>query len=421
VNRRSFLSATGAVIANGTPNAFLPTTMAAAAPSGKTDHAISRPTLTHEDVIPLMKRMLVLTFLVLGIGAVAGEGRSATLRVTPAPNPGAESTAGAMQASDAKPSEDDGAKAFARHCAICHGDNREGILPSFPSLIGVERHLTNQQITDIIHGGRGRMPGFPHLPETELTALLRFLGTSGTPISSVASGSTNSASASPLVQAGGALFQQSCAFCHGRDAAGGEIGPDLTRSKLVAADVGGDKISEVVRNGRPEKKMPAFNFSNQELLGLAAFIHAQQVKAVAQKGNRRGVDVSDLQTGDIEAGKQYFNGAGGCAKCHSPTGDLSGVATRFEGLQLEEQMLYPKGVKSKVSVTLPSGKQITGVLAYQDEFTVALRDETGTYRSWAVGTVKYTIDEPLQAHAEQFSKYTDSDIHNLMAYIQTLR
>jgi mono/diheme cytochrome c family protein len=247
-----------------------------------------------------MKQLLVLTFLILGVGAVAGEGRSATLWVTPAPGPVAGSTAGAMQASDAKPVEDDGAKVFARHCAICHGDNREGIPPSFPSLIGVKQQLTNQQITDIIHGGRGRMPGFPHLPETELTALLRFLGTSGTPLSSIPSVASDSASTSPLVQAGGALFQQRCAFCHGRDAAGGELGPDLTRSKLVAADVGGDKISEVVRNGRPEKKMPAFNFSNQELLSLAAFIHAQEVKAVSQKGNRRGVDVSDLQTGDAQ-------------------------------------------------------------------------------------------------------------------------
>jgi cytochrome c oxidase cbb3-type subunit III len=227
--------------------------------------------------------------------------------------------------------------------------------------------------------------------------------------------------ASEAVTAGGSLFQQNCAFCHGRDAGGGETGPDLTRSKLVTADVGGDRIGDVVLHGRPEKGMPAFNLSGDQVTNLAAFIHSQQTKAMAQNGHRKGVDVSDLQTGNVEAGKAYFNGPGGCATCHSPTGDLAGVATRFEGLQLEERMLYPKDVTNKVTVTLPSGETISGKLAYLDEFTVGLRDATGTYRSWRVSDVKVKVDAPVEAHVALFSKYTDNDIHNLMAYIQTLR
>src|SRR3984885_109117 len=221
--------------------------------------------------------------------------------------------------------------------------------------------------------------------------------------------------------AGGSLFQQNCAFCHGRDAGGGETGPDLTRSKLVTADMGGDKIGDVVLHGRPDKGMPAFSFSAEQVANLAAFIHAQQTKAMAQSGKRKGVDVSDLQTGNVEAGKAYFNGAGGCATCHSPTGDLAGIASRYEGLQLEERMLYPKDVKSKVTVTLASGEKVTGILAYQDEFTVGLRDATGTYRSWPTSAVKISVDAPVEAHVALFPKYTDDDIHNLMAYIQTLR
>jgi cytochrome c oxidase cbb3-type subunit 3 len=225
-----------------------------------------------------------------------------------------------------------------------------------------------------------------------------------------------------MATAGGALFQQNCAFCHGRDAGGGETGPDLTRSKLVTADVGGDKIGDVVLHGRVEKGMPAFsNLSSDQIANLVAFIHSQQTKAMSQSGKRKGVDVSDLQTGNVEAGKAYFNGAGGCSKCHSPTGDLAGVASRFEGLQLEERMLYPRDVKSKVTVTLPSGKTISGTLAYLDEFTVALRDADGAYHSWKTSEVKYAVDAPVEAHVELFPKYTDDDIHNLMAYIQTLR
>ena len=224
-----------------------------------------------------------------------------------------------------------------------------------------------------------------------------------------------------LAERGGTLFLQQCSFCHGRDAGGGEDGPDLTRSKLVAGDHGGDQIAPVIRNGRVEHGMPRFNLSDGEIAGLVAFIHAEKIKAESQKGGRRGVDVADLQTGNVEAGKQYFNGAGKCASCHSPTGDLAGVAARFEGLRLEERMLYPRGAKAKITVTLPSGQKLAGELAYQDEFTVALRDSAGRYRSWRAGDVKYTVDDPAEAHVDLLAKYSDQDIHNLMAYLQTLR
>ena len=225
-----------------------------------------------------------------------------------------------------------------------------------------------------------------------------------------------------LVESGHSLFQQNCAFCHGRDATGGETGPDLTRSKVVAQDVGGNKISDVVRNGRPDKGMPAFSsLSPDQISGLVAFIHTQTKQAASRKGGRKGVDVSDLQTGNVEAGKAYFNGAGKCSTCHSPTGDLAGVANRYQGLKLEERMLYPDHVLSDVTVTLPSGQTLSGKLEYHDEFTVGLRDASGWYHAWPVSEVKYSINAPVEAHAEQLGKYTDDDIHNLMAYLQTLR
>ena len=74
-----------------------------------------------------------------------------------------------------------------------------------------------------------------------------------------------------------------------------------------------------------------------------------------------------------------------------------------------------------MTVTLPSGQKVTGTLAYEDEFTVGLRDSNGSYHSWAVSRVKYAVTAPVNAHVELFSKYTDADIHNLMAYMQTLR
>ncbi len=224
-----------------------------------------------------------------------------------------------------------------------------------------------------------------------------------------------------LIKSGEATYQQNCTFCHGRDAGGGETGPDLTRSKLVADDVKGDKIGEIVHNGRVEKGMPRFNLSDAEIAGLTAFIHDQKTKAASQVGGRRGVDVQDLQTGNVQAGKSYFNGAGACSGCHSPAGDLADVASRYQGLKLMERLLYPKDAQAKVTITLPSGKTVSGTLAYHDEFTIGLRDASGWYQSWPVTQVKYKVDAPAEAHADLLAKYTDDDIHNLMAYLQTLR
>lgn len=320
--------------------------------------------------------------------------------------------------------EDLGAAAYAKQCAICHGDQREGILPAFPPLLGIKHQMTDEKIAEVIHKGKGRMPGFPQLQAQELTALLHYLGTSEMtgPVATTSAESIGAeAHASGLAEAGGGLFRQNCAFCHGRDAMGGETGPDLTQSKLVQEDVNGDKISPVVKEGRIDKKMPAFNFSSQELLSLVAFIHGRETAAASQKGKRRGVEVSDLQTGNLQAGREYFNGAGGCAKCHSPTGDLAGIATRYQGLRLEERMLYPRDATSKVAVTAANGKTIEGTLAYRDEFVIGLKDADGTYHSWPVRNVKFKVDSPIDAHVELFPKYSDDDIHNLMAYLQSLR
>jgi cytochrome c oxidase cbb3-type subunit 3 len=231
------------------------------------------------------------------------------------------------------------------------------------------------------------------------------------------------------VDAGRTLFGSQCGFCHGRDAAGGAGGTDLTRSTLVAADVRGDRLGPMIRSGRPGQGMPAFALSDSDLAAVVAFIHDQKRQLETANGGRRSVDLADLQTGDAAAGKRYFDGA--CVRCHSPTGDLAGVATRLQGLPLLQRMLYPGGrggrggaatrAPQTATVTLRSGETITGRLAYRDEFTIALTDPSGWYRSWPVSQVTFTVDDLLQAHVEQLGKYTDDDMHDVLAYLQTLR
>jgi cytochrome c oxidase cbb3-type subunit III len=226
---------------------------------------------------------------------------------------------------------------------------------------------------------------------------------------------------SELIRAGEGRFIAECGFCHGRDTAGGETGPDLTRSILVAEDFRGDKIGPLLRSGRVDKGMPSFGQNVEDTDAIVAFIHDQKTKMEAVGGGRRGVDPEDLDTGNVEAGRRYFNGAGNCLRCHSATGDLAGIGTRLQGLPLLQRMLYPTGAKAKVTVTLPSGKTVSGSLASRDEFTIALTDASGERASWPIADVKFTIDDPLAAHFEQLGKYTDDDMHNVYAYLQSLR
>ncbi len=227
------------------------------------------------------------------------------------------------------------------------------------------------------------------------------------------------------VQAGELRFVSQCGFCHGRDAAGGETGPDLTRSELVAADTHGNKIGPLLSAGRPDAGMPAFHLNDEEVKAIAAFIHTQANKFAALGGGRRSVDPGDLATGNAADGRAYFNGAGGCAGCHSATGDLAGVATRYEGLVLLERMLYPSGrpapAPPKAIFALASGQTITAPLVAEDEFSVTVLDPLGTRQTYAKDKVKVKIENPMSAHFDQLGKYTDAEMHNVLAYLQTLK
>jgi cytochrome c oxidase cbb3-type subunit 3 len=230
------------------------------------------------------------------------------------------------------------------------------------------------------------------------------------------------------IDAGRVRFGSQCGFCHGRDAAGGTGGTDLTRSALVAEDVRGDRLVPAIRSGRPAQGMPAFALPDSDLLAIVAYIHDRKRQADGESGGRRSVDPSDLQTGSAVAGRRYFDLA--CTRCHSATGDLAGVATRHQGLALLQRMLYPSSAgrgadpsraPQTVTVTVGPGTVVTGRLAYRDEFTIALRDGSGWYRSWPASQVTFSVDDPLEAHVEQLGKYTDADMHDVLAYLQTLR
>jgi cytochrome c oxidase cbb3-type subunit 3 len=220
--------------------------------------------------------------------------------------------------------------------------------------------------------------------------------------------------------AGRKEFQQLCSFCHGADGRGAS-GPDLIRSSIVNHDQNGDLIGPVVRNGRPEKGMPAFQLSDLQIRNLADFLHseARLASSVAQRPLEYPLD--KLLVGNASAGKSYFEGAGGCKKCHSPTGDLAHIALKYKPIDLQTRIAFPSGAVPTVTVTDHQGHTFSGAQVYADEFTISLRDRDGWVREWSRKNVHVKLDDPLTAHVALLSKYTDKDIHDLLAYLETLK
>lgn len=224
----------------------------------------------------------------------------------------------------------------------------------------------------------------------------------------------------PAIERGHKSFQQSCGFCHGPDATGAR-GPDLLRSPLVAHDVKGDKIGEVIRIGRPDKGMPAMSLTEQQVLDIAAFLHARAAEALNSGDVPSTYPLVKLLTGNADAGKAFFDGAGGCKSCHSPTGDLVAISKKYSPVDLQSRMLYPRGKRPIVVVTLPTGEQFKGPLAHSDDFVIALRDASGWYRSFSRDQVKVELQDPLAAHRDLLGKLTPADVHNLFAYLESLK
>jgi len=189
----------------------------------------------------------------------------------------------------------------------------------------------------------------------------------------------------------------------------------------VAHDVKGDKIGEVIRLGRPDKGMPAMPATDQQVLDIAAYLHARAAEALNSAEIPSMYPLEKLLTGDPEAGMAYFNGAGGCNTCHSPTGDLATIATKYSPIDLEARMLYPRGKPTIAVVSLPSGEQVKGPLAHADDFVIALRDASGWYRSFLRDRVKVELQDPLAVHRELLDKLTQADVHNLFAYLESLK
>ncbi|SEC08914.1 c-type cytochrome [Terriglobus roseus] len=228
------------------------------------------------------------------------------------------------------------------------------------------------------------------------------------------------------VERGAKTYASNCARCHGSDTRGITDGaPDLLRSTVVLHDrrqaLHGKELAPYLKSTPPHK----FDFNEKQADDLSQFLSASVNKIL-----RSGYDdhPTHLTEGDAKAGEAYFNGVGGCAKCHSTTGDLAGLGKRYSAAALQQKFLFPSsGLGKKAPITavvrFPNGTTATGDVVRIDDFTIQLRDHaTGATKSFnRTAGVKVTTTNPYAAHEALLEKITDTDIHNLTTYLDTLQ
>ena len=252
-----------------------------------------------------------------------------------------------------------------------------------------------------------------------------------------------------LIARGNTLYGLECRGCHGADLRGGDLGgPNLLRSQIVLNDQEGELMQPILAGSRQAQGMPAIKMSDEDTKALAAYIHATVATMRGQGNPPLGPPVVlNVLVGDAAAGQKYF--AARCSSCHSPTGDLAGIGTRVsDATQLQNLWVAgggrgaggPGGAggargggargaggasrrDATATITLPSGQKIEGRLERIDDFFVTVTPEGGFQRTFRRdGDVpKVEIRDPLEAHKNLLTVYTDKDIHDVTAYLATLK
>lgn len=242
----------------------------------------------------------------------------------------------------------------------------------------------------------------------------------------------------PSVVRGRQAFGTQCAACHGPEGRGGAEGAtDLARSPLVLSDDGGRQLAAFLKVGRPERRMPAYSLTDSEVADLYAFVRSVAPPA-GRGGGGRGV-ITAVVVGDPKAGQAHFHGAGGCQACHSATGDFKAIGSRLTAANIQGRLVLPRGnggyppsfnsppdprdAARTVTVTQPSGETVSGTLMWITDFVVTLRDASGVRRTFARSedVPRVEVKDPLQWHLDNLRTLTDTHMHDLTAYLVTLK
>jgi cytochrome c oxidase cbb3-type subunit 3 len=231
---------------------------------------------------------------------------------------------------------------------------------------------------------------------------------------------------SAIVARGKALYATNCSFCHGEDARGGEEnGPNLIRSDVLLRDQKGELLASILQNGRGA--MPRFNLTSEQVTNVAAFIHSFGINSRDPARKRP----PSIVVGNAASGAAFFNST--CAKCHSASGDLKGIASRIgDPRTLQQTWLMPRidggrgGAPNKiapitVTVTLADGKKAEGRLNRIDDFMISLTNADGAIETFRLDGVTAEVHDPLKPHKDLLAVYKDQNIHDVTAYLVTLK
>jgi mono/diheme cytochrome c family protein len=246
---------------------------------------------------------------------------------------------------------------------------------------------------------------------------------------------------------GRTLWAANCVECHGAQARGSDTGPNIIRTETLNYDryaaKAGSVLGPFLKKGHPtSSRKPSASFTDEEIADLANFLR-QRIN-----DTMRGspiFTVGDIVVGNPKAGEAFFSGAGGCATCHTGTRSLAGVATRIPTpVDLQQRMLFPNSGRTRggrgrgaapggaaatpdrnaitVSIETGSGAPLKGVLVEESDFFVTLRDAEGNVRTVRrTPEMRVTRANPLQAHVDLLDRITDEQIHDLVAYLETLK
>ena len=236
---------------------------------------------------------------------------------------------------------------------------------------------------------------------------------------------------------GRSLYAAECVNCHGALARGTDDGANLTRSLLVLRDRVGSELGPYFKKGhKTQSGVSTATFTQAQTADLSHFLKQRVNDGLRQSPLFRPQNVL---VGDAAAGEAYFKGAGGCAGCHSPTGDLTGIGTRMTPVQLQQRFMFPGGggrggrggpaptpasprATVTVTVTPPGKPAITGTPVLFDDFDVILRDPAGVQHAWKRSPeLKVVKNDPFKAHQELLDKITDKNMHDVTAYLEKLK
>jgi cytochrome c oxidase cbb3-type subunit 3 len=239
---------------------------------------------------------------------------------------------------------------------------------------------------------------------------------------------------------GKTLYGINCTSCHGADLRGGDLGgPNLLRSQVALSDRDGELIIPIIQGSRQDGGMPAFKFSPEDDKAIAAY-----VRSVLETIGRQGFPPSvgqaapSVLVGNASEGQAYF--AAKCSSCHSVTGDLQGIATKISDPKALQNAWVAGGRGGRggrgaaapeapgprtitVAITLPSGEKVEGRLMMIDDFLVTVGLADGTMRTFRRdGDVpKVDVHDPLKTHRDMLPVYTDKAMHDVTAYLVTLK